>query len=807
MDDVRQVLDLHGKGILSPDSALRAIAKVADTSATARSAPKRRRLDASASPAPTVLPTASAPVTPAATAAPVKKKQKTLAAWGAKVFNKTAGGERFEVKIPDEARKAEPAPVQCPWCDETFKSVQALGSHKKFAHKVAYDAVIRQGTASIQQGDGNVELDVVNATYLLIGKLESQVGKWCGATKLNSRTGKREQYSGDKQKKQQGQAFRICSPLWLVKKAILLADKLKEDGVPDPQAAAADACCLSKAAMSRYMKAEKRSEIMEACKSRKEARRCGAKRKVQDKFELATKEVLEKFKERRARGIRVGPRWLRANMLRAVKHHYPSMARTFRCSQGFMSSWRKKQKIVTRRRTNTKKKDPKVVEPLLRRMHAKFKKLIKTPFDKDSQFTFHDKEGRYLLKCRFSIDQDCLCSLCLHLTSPWQVPLERFNGGKTTYEFRGADRVQIRQNGDSDEKRFATRQVTVRAVKKGKGQPRLTLIFRGKGLRISMEEKKQWDKRVLVTFQPKAWADRNWCMEWAATEFKRIIDEFVPPNHRAVPILDNLDGQSTPEFRNLLQTKCRSDPFYGQGGATDMWQVVDDGIGHMCKNEMSEVLDEKLGDDKFYEMWSSGTMSASNARILVTQLAGEAWERVQRRLDCEHIFINKGWGMKVGNENDKLKINGLPDYTWCEKDGESSGDEEEDNEEGVEEEGEPEELVEAADDSEDDGDDDTRIAGVSSDESESESEEDEIDPGAWTDTDMWVGVSTYIKPKPKLNIAHKFMTKTGWEIGVIKKKSGRFWTVKYPSELDPYQHELNKEEYGAQEAWLVVQPK
>ena len=98
----------------------------------------------------------------------------------------------------------------------------------------------------------------------------------------------------------------------------------------------------------------------------------------------------------------------------------------------------------------------------------------------------------------------------------------------------------------------------------------------------------------------------------------------MPPNHRAVPILDNLDGQSTPEFRNLLQTKCRSDPFYGQGGATDMWQVVDDGIGHMCKNEMSEVLDEKLGDDKFYEMWSSGTMSASNARILVTQLAGEA---------------------------------------------------------------------------------------------------------------------------------------------------------------------------------------
>ena len=104
------------------------------------------------------------------------------------------------------------------------------------------------------------------------------------------------------------------------------------------------------------------------------------------------------------------------------------------------------------------------------------------------------------------------------------------------------------QNSDSDEKRLATLQLTVRAAKKGEKQPRPTVIFRGKGMRVSEEERKAWDKRVHVTWQPKAWADREWCMKWGLSEYKRIVDEFVPADERACAILDNLDGQSTREF-------------------------------------------------------------------------------------------------------------------------------------------------------------------------------------------------------------------------------------------------------------------
>ena len=46
-----------------------------------------------------------------------------------------------------------------------------------------------------------------------------------------------------------------------------------------------------------------------------------------------------------------------------------------------------------------------------------------------------------------------------------QVPLNKFNSGKSTYDFRGAETVQIRQNSDSDDKRFCTLQVITPILK------------------------------------------------------------------------------------------------------------------------------------------------------------------------------------------------------------------------------------------------------------------------------------------------------------------------------------------------------
>jgi len=304
---------------------------------------------------------------------------------------------------------------------------------------------------------------------------------------------------------------------------------------------------------------------------------------------------------------------------------------------------------------------------------------------------------------------------------------------------------------------------------------------------------------VHVTFQPKAWADRTWCMEWAATEMKRTVDKFAAKNRRALAIYDNLDGQSTVEYRELSQ-KIRADAHFGLPGATHLWQVIDDGIGIMVKNEMTEQLDKKLADDdEFYAEWTSGAMPAWKVRVLITFLAGEAWDEVQKCLDALQIFKNKGWAFGVDEANDTCKIKGLPNYEWSIDDDTSSaseGDEDENIEAGAEE------MVEAADDSEQENNDNETIPN--SDSSDSSSEEEEVDPGPWEDTEEWKHLNAARAAKKGDMIAHKFLTKAGWEVGRVKKKAKGRWDVKYPSETDLYPHDLKLSDYGANKYWVLV---
>ena len=67
------------------------------------------------------------------------------------------------------------------------------------------------------------------------------------------------------------------------------------------------------------------------------------------------------------------------------------------------------------------------------------------------------------------------------------------------------------QPGSGLEKRQCTLQVCVRATGK---QPKLAIIFRRKGKRISDDEKAAWHEDVDVYFQANAWADTDFSVEW-----------------------------------------------------------------------------------------------------------------------------------------------------------------------------------------------------------------------------------------------------------------------------------------------------
>ena len=96
---------------------------------------------------------------------------------------------------------------------------------------------------------------------------------------------------------------------------------------------------------------------------------------------------------------------------------------------------------------------------------------------------------------------------------------------KRTYELvKKGDRyhkVWISQPGSGLEKRQCTLQVCFRPTGK---QPKLAIIFRGKGKWITKEEKAAWHKHVDVYFQENAWADTDFSVAWAQVKSRVTND-------------------------------------------------------------------------------------------------------------------------------------------------------------------------------------------------------------------------------------------------------------------------------------------
>ena len=420
MDDLRAIMELQSKGLISPNSALKACSKLAGFHSSLSSAAEekqpetesRKPRSAAAPTLPAITPQATkrrvpVPVGDVPVVAPPKttKTQRTLGFYGARVMEKKTNGAWFEARLPDTVQDSKTlALLPCPWCEHEFKTPQALGNHKKFSHVAAYEAEKLAGTVAIDPKAATIPLDVINTVMLCVGKLESQLGKWHGARKLNEKTGSWEDYDGEKRKKQRGASHRVMHPIWLQLKAIRLCDEFKAQGFSDAQASAGEAFGISPASMSRHLKPEQRAKIEAACKTRSEARKVGCKRKVKDKFQVATDAVLKLIAAKRSQGFRVGPRWLRATYKREVRTHYDNpQSRMFKCSYSFLDKWRRKYGISIRRRTNTKRKPPEAIKPQLIAMHVGFKKRVSC--EGKGKPTYHPEEGTWQVQHRFSVDQ------------------------------------------------------------------------------------------------------------------------------------------------------------------------------------------------------------------------------------------------------------------------------------------------------------------------------------------------------------------------------------------------------------------
>ena len=109
---------------------------------------------------------------------------------------------------------------------------------------------------------------------------------------------------------------------------------------------------------------------------------------------------------------------------------------------------------------------------------------------------------------------------------------------------------------------------------------------------------------VKVFFQPKAWFDDELCLAYVRSEMRLMSEEARAAGRETCIILDNLRGQTTPQFMNeLKKKKCVGHLL--PSGVTDELQAVDDGLGYRTKNVMGDEFDHWAMQDNNLARWTA----------------------------------------------------------------------------------------------------------------------------------------------------------------------------------------------------------
>ena len=180
------------------------------------------------------------------------------------------------------------------------------------------------------------------------------------------------------------------------------------------------------------------------------------------------------------------------------------------------------QKKELRMRSKQRKKR-KQREPSLKKWHATFReKCIQTGSEDPS---YDQKWGCYQPAQRLNVDQSPL-PFVVHSKKTFEY-IQKGEGSTTN--------VWISQPGLGLEKRQCSLQVMLWP---NRGQPKLTIIFRGQRKRISQDKESEWHKGVNVYFQPNAWFHQNVCKSWYEETFLPFVKE--QKLDKFVFLLDNL---------------------------------------------------------------------------------------------------------------------------------------------------------------------------------------------------------------------------------------------------------------------------
>ena len=201
-----------------------------------------------------------------------------------------------------------------------------------------------------------------------------------------------------------------------------------------------------------------------------------------------------------------------------------------------------------------------------------------------------------------------------------QTPLPFILDDGTTYEHHGSKDVCCKTGASGVEKRQATAQITIFA----NGVPRFKplIIFRGKGLRISTNEKKACDSRVTVFFQENAWCDEEIIVKWINSKWNYFfLNPSTPASDGIILVADIHRAQQTENVKRLL-ARCRTKLVNIPGGCTSLLQPVDVLFKGPFKAHVRAMSEKHL--NKNIHKYTDGKIFTSEHRILMTKWVVEA---------------------------------------------------------------------------------------------------------------------------------------------------------------------------------------
>ena len=186
--------------------------------------------------------------------------------------------------------------------------------------------------------------------------------------------------------------------------------------------------------------------------------------------------------------------------------------------------------------------------------------LIKSKSDSP---TYNSIWGRFLPNRRLTVDQVPL-PFAIDKSKTYDLPVP-------TSERRDY-RTWVSIQGSGLDKRQCTLQI---CFSPGNTKIKIAIIFRGKGKRISDDELKAYHKDVHIYWQTNAWADTEFSVNWVRSTLKPAVSE---DESEFVLFCDNLSAQVSEEFLREIRA-INGIVWFGEPGATDIWQPVDNGFG------------------------------------------------------------------------------------------------------------------------------------------------------------------------------------------------------------------------------------